>query len=123
LAAPLGYKNKALLMATDMLYVLTLPLSSLLELIYTKLRLAMSIDHLDVGGSFLNWILQAWMPLTVVGYIQWLVLVPRLIRFWRDRNDLLRVFVDHLHKRMGATSVMAFIVSQLKAFGEHVNRS
>jgi hypothetical protein len=124
-AAPFKYKDKILDTATYMLYVLDFPSSWLLGLVYDKLVVMKFIDPYPYGadGLFFRWMFQRWVPLTIVGYIQWLVLVPRLIRFWRNRNALRRVFIDHLHKRMGTTSVMAFIVSQLKALGERVNRS
>lgn len=80
------YKNEALIKVTLMLYVLTLPLSLLVGLIYAGLVLVTPIDQLDAGTAFLTWMLVTWGPLTVAGYLQWFVLVPRLVRYWRDRG-------------------------------------
>jgi hypothetical protein len=86
--APPQYKNETLIKATLMLYVVTLPSSWLVGLIYAELILMTSIDRLDAGSAFLNWMFQTWAPLTVAGYLQWFVLVPRLVRCWRDRNTV-----------------------------------
>jgi TRAP-type C4-dicarboxylate transport system permease small subunit len=80
------YKNEALTIPTILLYVLTLPGSLLVQLIYSGLALVTPIDRLDAGTAFLNWMVKTWGPLTVVGYLQWFVFVPRLIRFWRSRD-------------------------------------
>jgi hypothetical protein len=77
------YKNETLIKATLMLYVLTLPSSCLFGLIYAGLVLTTPIDRLDAGNAFLNWMFHTWAPLTAAGYLQWFVLAPRLIRYWR----------------------------------------
>jgi Na+/H+-dicarboxylate symporter len=86
--APPQYKNETLIKATIMLYALTLPSSCLLGLIHAGLILMIPMDRLDAGSAFLNWMFQTWAPLTVAGYLQWFVLVPRLVRRWRDRNTV-----------------------------------
>jgi putative Mn2+ efflux pump MntP len=80
------YKNEALTSPTVLLYAVTLPGSLLVQLVYTGLALVTSIDRLDVGTAFLNWMFKTWGPLTVVGYLQWFVFVPRLTRYWGGRN-------------------------------------
>jgi TRAP-type C4-dicarboxylate transport system permease small subunit len=80
------YKNEALTIPTVLLYAVTLPASLAVQLIYTGLALVTPIDRLDAGTAFLNWMFKTWGPLTVAGYLQWFVLVPRLVRYWRDRS-------------------------------------
>lgn len=80
------YKNEALVVPTILLYAVTLPGSLLVQLVCTGLALVTPIDQLDVGTAFSNWIFKTWGPLTVVGYLQWFVFVPRLARYWRSRD-------------------------------------
>lgn len=80
------YKNEALFISSILLYVVTLPASLAVQLIYTGLALVTPIDRLDAGTAFLTWMLMTWGPLTVAGYLQWFVLVPRLVRYWRGRS-------------------------------------
>jgi TRAP-type C4-dicarboxylate transport system permease small subunit len=79
------YKNEALTIPTLVLYAVTLPAGLVFQLIYTGFALVTHIDRLDVGTAFLNWIFKTWGPLTIAGYLQWFVLVPRLIRYRRAR--------------------------------------
>ena len=80
------YKNESLTIPTILLYAVTLPGSFLVQLIYTGLAFMTPIDRLDAGTAFLNWMFKTWGPLTVAGYLQWFVLVPRLVRYWRGRS-------------------------------------
>lgn len=80
------YKNEALTIPTILLYAVTLPASLLVQLLYTGLALVTPVDRLDAGTAFLNWMFKTWGPLTVVGYLQWFVFVPRLARYWRSRD-------------------------------------
>jgi TRAP-type C4-dicarboxylate transport system permease small subunit len=80
------YKNEALNIPTVLLYTVTLPASLAAQLIYTGLALVMPIDRLDAGTAFLNWMFKTWGPLTLAGYLQWFVLLPRLVRYWRGRS-------------------------------------
>lgn len=80
------YKNEALTIPTVLLYALTIPASLVVQLLYTGLALVTPIDRLDAGTAFLNWMFKTWGPLTVVGYLQWFVFVPRLVRYWRGRD-------------------------------------
>jgi len=80
------YKNEALTIPTVLLYALTLPASLAVQMIYTGLALVTPIDRLDAGTAFLNWMFKTWGPLTIAGYLQWFVLVPRLVRYWRGRD-------------------------------------
>lgn len=75
------YKNEALIIPTFTLYAVTFPVSFVVQLIYTGLALITSIDRLDAGTEFLNWMIKTWGPLTIAGYLQWFFLVPRLIRY------------------------------------------
>jgi hypothetical protein len=84
--APTQYKNEALTIPTLVLYAVTLPASLLVQLIYTVLALVTPIDRFDAGTAFLNWIFKTWWPLTTIGYLQWFVFVPRMVRYWRDWN-------------------------------------
>lgn len=80
------YKNEALTIPTVLLYAVTFPASLAVQLIYTGLALVTSFDRLDAGTAFLNWMSRTWVPLTMAGYLQWFVLVPRLVRYWRGRS-------------------------------------
>jgi hypothetical protein len=80
------YKNEALIKVTLMLYMLTFPSSVLVGLIYAGLAPTFPIEQLDVGTAFLNWMFNTWGPLTIIGYLQWFVFVPRMVRYWRDWN-------------------------------------
>jgi small-conductance mechanosensitive channel len=80
------YRNEALTIPTLLLYALTFPASLGVQLLYTGLALVTPIDRLDVGTAFLTWVFKTWEPLTVFGYLQWFVFVPRLARYRRDRN-------------------------------------
>jgi TRAP-type C4-dicarboxylate transport system permease small subunit len=80
------YRNEALTIPTFLLYAMTLPGSLLVQLLYTGLALVIPVDRFDAGTAFLNWMLKTWGPLTVVGYLQWFVFVPRLARYWRRRD-------------------------------------
>jgi Na+/H+-dicarboxylate symporter len=80
------YKSEALTIPTALLFVLTFPASLVVQLLYTGLALVTPIDRLDAGTAFLNWMFKIWGPLTVFGYLQWFVFVPRLARYWRGRN-------------------------------------
>lgn len=80
------YKNEALFISSILLYAVTLPASLVVQLIYAGLAMVTPIDRFDAGTAFLTWMLMTWGPLTVAGYLQWFVLVPRLVRYWRGRN-------------------------------------
>jgi small-conductance mechanosensitive channel len=82
------YKNEAFIIPTILLYALTLPGSLLVQLLYTGLALVTPVDRLDAGTAFLSWMFGVWGPLTVVGYLQWFVFVPRLARYWRSQRSL-----------------------------------
>jgi len=75
------YKNEAFIIPTILLYVLTLPASLLVEVIYMGLAVLTPIDQLDLGTAFLNWLFKTWGPLTIAGYLQWFVFVPRVMRY------------------------------------------
>jgi small-conductance mechanosensitive channel len=85
--APPQYKNEALIIPTLVLYAVTLPASLLVQLIYTALALILPIDRFDVGTAFLNWMFKTWCPLTIIGYLQWFVFVPHMVRYWHDRKS------------------------------------
>jgi small-conductance mechanosensitive channel len=80
------YKNETLIIPTLLLYALTFPASLVVQLLYTGLALVTPIDQFDMGTTYLNWMLTTWGPLTFFGYLQWFVLVPRLIRYRLDRD-------------------------------------
>jgi hypothetical protein len=85
------YKNEALLLSSILLYIFMWPGSILVQLLHMVMQLVIPInDQFDMGNKFLAWILTTWAPLTIVGYLQWLVLIPRLARYWRgnDAGDL-----------------------------------
>lgn len=78
------YEREALIIPTILLYVLTFPASLIVQLFYTGLALVTPIDQFDVETAFLNWMFKTWGPLTIVGNLQWFVLLPWL---WRKRNS------------------------------------
>ena len=80
------YKNEALIKVTIILYIITLPSSFLVGMIYAGVALIMPIQQLDAGTAFLSWMIQTWGPLTVVGYVQWFVLLPWLWQKWKARR-------------------------------------
>ena len=88
------YKNEALFISSIVLYALAFPASLAVQLIYTGLTLITPIDQLNTGTAFLTWMVMTWGPLTIVGYLQWFVFVPRLVRYWRNRPEKPR---DDLH--------------------------
>jgi len=80
------YKNESLTIPTVLLYAVTLPGSFVVQALFTALSLVFPVDRFDMGSGLLNWMIKAWGPLTVVGYLQWFVLVPRLFSYWRSRS-------------------------------------
>ncbi|MDR3323852.1 MAG: hypothetical protein LBS89_06580, partial [Zoogloeaceae bacterium] len=79
-------RSWALFIPDLLLYVLTLPTGLLVPWVYAGLA-QLSIGSLDTGHPFLDWMLERWCVLTIVGYLQWFVFVPRVLRFWRKRNQ------------------------------------
>jgi hypothetical protein len=77
------YKNEIFIIPTIILYTLTFPISLIIQIIYTGMAFVMPIDKINIGSEFLNWIIITWLPLSVFGYLQWFVWVPRLVRHWR----------------------------------------
>lgn len=80
------YKNEALTIPTLLLYLVALPTSVAVQLIYMLLALFTPIDRIDAGTGFLNWLFKTWVPLTVAGYLQWFVFLPRLVRYLRGQR-------------------------------------
>lgn len=72
------YKNEAFIIPTILLYIITFPLSLLVQLAYTSISSIIPIDQFNIGTLFLNWLFKTWLPLFVVGYLQWFVLIPYL---------------------------------------------
>lgn len=81
------YKSEALFTSSIMLYAVTFPASLAAQLIYTAVAQVTPIEQFDAGTAFLTWMLMTWVPLTVAGYLQWFVFVPRLFRSWRASRD------------------------------------
>ena len=81
------YKVEALAIPTFLLYALTLPVSLLVQAVYTGLALVTPIDRLDMGTTFLSWLFRTWGPLTIAGYLQWFVILPWLWRRWKTRRS------------------------------------
>jgi hypothetical protein len=78
------YKNEVFLFSNILLYVLAFPGSFLVQLLHMGVQhVTPAVGQFDADNAFLGWMLMVWMPLTVVGYLQWFVLVPRLVRCWR----------------------------------------
>lgn len=77
------YKNEALLIPTILLYGLTLPISLLVQAVYTSLAFVTPLDQINLGSAFVNWMVKTWVLLVIAGYVQWFVIFPRLIRKWR----------------------------------------
>lgn len=77
------YKGEGFIIPTIVLYGLTLPASLLVQVVYAGLVCVTQLDRLDVGTTFLHWLLKTWGPLTIAGYVQWFVFVPCIVRRWR----------------------------------------
>jgi len=73
------YKNEALFIPTILLYGLTLPISLLVQGVYTGLAFVMPLDQINLGSAFVNWMVKTWGLLVVAGYAQWFVILPRLV--------------------------------------------
>jgi ABC-type dipeptide/oligopeptide/nickel transport system permease component len=57
-------------------------------LFFVLLKLIEMLKLLDVSQrTELQWILIAWIPLFVLGYLQWFVVVPASVRWWRTKFD------------------------------------
>ena len=80
------YKNEALVIPTVILYAGTLPVSLLIQLVYTILAHLTPLDRAEFGSGILNWMITTWLPLTVSGYLQWFILAPRMVRYIGDRR-------------------------------------
>lgn len=81
------YKNEALFISSILLYAMTFPASLLVQLTYIALGQLISIDNFDAGTGFMTWMFLTWTPLTLAGYLQWFVLVPRCARYLLNRRD------------------------------------
>lgn len=78
------YKNEALIIPTILLYGITLPISLLVQIVYTGLAFVTPLDQVNLGSTFINWIVKTWILLVVTGYVQWFVILPRIIHKWRS---------------------------------------
>lgn len=74
------YKNETLLVPTILLYGLTLPISLLVQGVYTGLAFLTPPDQINLGSAFVNWMVKTWFLLVIAGYVQWFEISPRLIR-------------------------------------------
>jgi hypothetical protein len=74
------YQNEALLIPTMLLYALTLPISLLVQIVCTSLAFLTPLDQINLGSTFANWMVKTWALLVIAGYVQWFMILPRLIR-------------------------------------------
>lgn len=77
-ALPL-YKDETLFVPTILLYVLALPISVLVQVVYIGLTLLAPPAQINFGSAFLNWMAKTWALLVIAGYMQWFVIFPRII--------------------------------------------
>jgi hypothetical protein len=74
------YRNEALMVPTFLMYALAIPASLIVQVVSSGLEQIAPSGRLYAAHGYLDWILKTWAPLTIAGYWQWFVLVPRLLR-------------------------------------------
>ena len=45
-----------------------------------------TIDFINTGSKYIDMLIEIWLPLTVIGYLQWFVALPWLWRKWKARG-------------------------------------
>jgi amino acid permease len=61
--------------------------------------LLLPMNHYYINDDFLNWMLWIWLPLTLSGYIQWFVIMPRLIRYRNSNHKKKLVTMEYRSTR------------------------
>jgi hypothetical protein len=78
------YRHETLIVASVMLFFLGFPVSVIYGIVFAVIASLVGLDRV-IENAFYNWLLFNWLPCVVLTYLQWFLLIPWVLAWWKTR--------------------------------------